>query len=47
MPLEKLYEVGVNVKIWRLLKSWYEGELCNLSYYGSIGVFRFQSVGRY
>ena len=23
--LEKLYEVGINGKMWRLLRSWYEG----------------------
>ncbi len=51
MLLEMLYEVGVNGKMWRLLKSWYDGELCQVKgvylYYGSIEVFRFQSGSRY
>ena len=28
--LEKLYDVGVNGKMWRLLKSWYEGGSCRV-----------------
>ena len=30
--LEKLYDVGVNGKMWRLLKSWYEGGSCQVSW---------------
>ena len=25
IPLERLYEVGVNCKLWRLLRDWHEG----------------------
>ena len=28
--LERLYEVGVNGKCWRLMKSWYEGATCQV-----------------
>ena len=28
--LQKLYEVGVNGKCWRLLKNWYEGATCRV-----------------
>ena len=28
--LEKLFDVGVNGKIWRLLKSWYDGGSCKV-----------------
>ena len=29
--LERLYEVGVNGKTWRLLRSWYEGAFCKFN----------------
>ena len=28
--LEKLFDVGVNGKMWRLLKSWYDGGSCRV-----------------
>ena len=34
--LEKLYEVGVNGKMWRLLKSWYEGGSCRVKIDGRL-----------
>ena len=34
--LEKLYDVGVNGKMWRLLKSWYEGGSCQVKLDGRL-----------
>lgn len=34
--LEKLYNVGVNGKMWRLLKSWYEGGSCQVKLDGRL-----------
>ncbi len=28
--LERLYDTGVNGKMWRLLSSWYDGGLCRV-----------------
>ena len=34
--LEKLYDVGMNGKMWRLLKSWYKGGSCQVKVDGSV-----------
>ena len=34
--LENLYDVGVNGKMWRLLKSWYEGGSCQVKLDGRL-----------
>ena len=34
--LEKLYDVGVNGKMWRLLKSWYKGDSCQVKVDGRV-----------
>ena len=34
--LEKLYDVGVNGKMWRLLKSWYKGGSCQVKVDGKV-----------
>ena len=34
--LEKLFDAGVNGKMWKLLKSWYEGGLCQVKLDGRL-----------
>ena len=34
--LEKLFEAGVNGKMWRLLKSWYDGGSCQVKFGGKL-----------
>ena len=34
--LQKLFDAGVNGKMWRLLKSWYEGESCQVKLDGKL-----------
>jgi len=34
--LEKLYDIGVNGKMWRLLKSWYKGGSCQVKVDGRV-----------
>ena len=36
--LEKLFDAGVNGKMWRLLKSWYEGGSCQVKLDGRLSV---------
>ena len=36
--LEKLYKVGVNGKMWRLLNSWYNGGSCQVKVDGRMPV---------
>ena len=42
--LEKLFEVGVNGRTWRLLRSWYDGAECQAKYGDSL--FESFVVGR-
>ena len=34
--LDRLFEVGVNGRTWRLLRSWYDGAECQVKYGGSL-----------
>ena len=42
--LQKLFDAGVNGKLWRLLKSWYEGGSCQVKLDGKLS--RHLPIGR-